>query len=121
MNYYLKTTDEDALWAALSDAGLAVKDYDPEDALNVRPDDLDPETEWSPSGEFTWRFTGEDLDMIGSIYTSTGNMLTDEDGLEYPEMVAIDGFHANLKSVKPIEGLPTVPKPNTPYRKWAGE
>jgi hypothetical protein len=45
MNYYLKTTDEAALWTALEAAGLAVKDYDPEDELNQRPDDLD---EWQP-------------------------------------------------------------------------
>jgi hypothetical protein len=121
MNYYLKTTDEAALWTALETANLAVKDYDPEDALNVRPDDLELDTEWSPSGAFDWSFTGEALDIIGTIYAPTGNTLTDDEGMEYPEMQASDGYHANMKADDGIEGLPTIDAPATPYRKWAGE
>jgi hypothetical protein len=120
-NYYLKTTDEAALWTALETANLAVKDYDPEDALNVRPDDLELDADWSPSGAFDWRFTGEALDIIGTIYAPTGNTLTDEEGMEYPEMQALDGYHANMKADDGIEGLPTIDAPATPYRKWAGE
>ena len=121
MNYYLKTTDEAALWTALETANLAVKDYDPEDELNVRPDDLELDADWSPSGAFDWRFTGIALDIIGTIYVESGTMLTDEEGMEYPEMVAIDGYHANIKAAEGIEGLPTIDAPATPYRKWAGE
>jgi hypothetical protein len=120
-NYYLKTTDEAALWTALETANLAVKDYDPEDALNVRPDDLELDADWSPLGAFDWRFTGEALDIIGTIYAPTGNTLTDEEGMEYPEMQALDGYHANMKADDGIEGLPTIDAPATPYRKWAGE
>lgn len=120
-NYYLKTTDEAALWTALETANLAVKDYDPEDALNVRPDDLELDADWSPLGAFDWRFTGEALDIIGTIYAPTGNTLTDDEGLEYPEMQALDGYHANMKADDGIEGLPTIDAPATPYRKWAGE
>jgi hypothetical protein len=123
MNYYLKTPDEAALWTALETANLAVKDYDPEDALNSPPSDWDFELngEYIKSGAFDWRFTGEALDIIGTIYVESGNMLTDEEGMEYPEMVAIDGYHANIKAGAGIEGLPTIDAPATPYRKWAGE
>jgi len=121
MNYYLKTNNEQELWEALETAGLAKKEYDPEDENNTRPDDLNPETEWQPTGSFEWIFTGEALDIIGTIYVESDNMLTDEDGMEYPEMVAIDGYHGNLKAPEGIEGLPTIDAPATPYRKWAGE
>jgi hypothetical protein len=121
MNYYLKTDNEQELWEALETAGLARKEYDLEDENNIRPDDLDPETEWSPSGAYEWIFTGIALDVIGQIYTETGNMLTDEQGMEYPEMAPIDGYHANLIADPGIEGLPTIDAPSTPYRVWAGE
>jgi len=99
MNYYLKTTDEQSLWLALEAANLAVKDGDPEE----------------------WRFTGTALDIIGTIYKETGAMLTDEEGMQYPEMVAVEGFHANLIAEDGLEGLPEVSAPATPYRVWAGE
>ena len=117
MNYYLKTTDEQSMWLALESAGLAVKDYNPEDPLNIRPDEMDGE--WSPTGAYDWRFTGQALDIIGTIYKPTGEMLMGEDG-EYPEMAALDGFHANLKATAGLT-LPTIDAPTTPYRKWAGE
>jgi len=123
--YYLKATDEQALWTALEAADLAVKDYDPEDPLNSRPADLDPETEWDgPSGAYEWRSLSNMLDIIGTMYRETGTMLTSEDGMEYPEMEAIDGYHANLREdltdAQEAE-LPTVTAPATPYRKWAGD
>lgn len=123
--YYLKATDEQALWTALEAADLAVKDYDPEDPLNSRPDDLEMDAEWDgPSGAYEWRSLSNMLDIIGTMYTETGNMLTDEDGNEYPEMEAMDGFHANLREELTEEQeaeLPTIEAPATPYRIWAGD
>jgi hypothetical protein len=123
--YYLKATDEQALWTALEAANLAVKDYDPEDEANQRPDDLDPETEWSPSGAYEWRSLEPMLDIIGTIYAQTGNMLTDDDGNEYPETEAMDGYHANLRAGLNAEqkaALPIMTKtPKNPVRKWAGD
>jgi len=116
-NYYLKAESEEALWEALHEARLAYREYDKEDPLNQRPDDL--ETEWQPTGAFDWRFTGQALDIIGTIYKPTGNTLTDEEGMEYPEMAAIDGYHANLIAEAGLD-LPTIEAPATPYRVWAG-
>lgn len=120
-NYYLKTADEQSLWEALETANLAVRDYDPEDPLNVCPTDLEMDAVWAPTGAYEWRFTGEALDIIGTIYKPSGNVLTGPEGEEYPEMVAVDGFHANMKAPAGIEGLPEIVAPDTPYRKWAGE
>lgn len=64
------------------------------------------------------------LDIIGLIYKPTGAMLTTKDGMKYPEMVPIDGYHANLKAELTEQQealLPLIPKPATPYRVWAGE
>ena len=123
--YYLKATDEQALWTALEAADLAVKDYDPEDPLNSRPADLEMEEEWAgPTGAYEWRSLEPMLDIIGTMYRETGNMLTTEDGMEYPETEAISGYHANLREVLTTaqeSELPTVAAPATPYRKWAGD
>jgi hypothetical protein len=64
------------------------------------------------------------LDIIGTMYRETGTMLTTEDGMEYPEMEAIEGYHANLRedlTAAQEAELPTVTAPATPYRKWAGD
>ena len=123
MNFYLKAESEEALWEVLEAKGLAVKDYDPDDPLNQRPDDAEElesaeDDVWEPTGAFTHRFTGIALDVIGTIYKPTGETLTDEEGFEYPEMAAIDGYHANLIA-DDAEGLPTIDEPATPYRVWA--
>lgn len=114
MNFYLKAESEEALWGALEAAGLAKKVYDPDDPLN-QPDDTEG---WEPSGAFDWQFTGEALDVIGTIYRPTGNTLTDEEGNEYPEMTPLDGFHANLIAEEAPAGV-EVMSPVTPYRVWA--
>jgi len=123
--YYLKATDEQALWTALEAADLAVKDYDPTDEANQRPTDLEPDAEWDgPSGEYEWRGLSNMLDIIGTMYRETGTMLTTEDGMEYPEMEAIEGYHANLREEltdEQVALLPTIEAPTVPYRKWAGD
>ena len=123
--YYLKATSEADLWTALEAAGLAHKQYDPEDPLNVAPDDLGPEDTWDgPSGAYEWIADTPMLDIIGTMYRETGNMLTDGEGMEYPEMEAVDGYHANLREEltdEQVALLPTIDAPTVPYRKWAGD
>lgn len=123
--YYLKATDEQALWTALEAASLAHKEYDREDPLNSRPDDLDIEAEWAgPSGAYEWIADTPMLDTIGTMYRETGTMLTDGEGMEYPEMEPIDGCHANLREEltdEQVALLPTIDAPTVPHRKWAGD
>ena len=139
--YYLKATSEAALWEALEAASLAHKEYDREDPLNVAPDDLGYDETWDgPSGAYEWMADTPMLDIIGTMYRATGTMLTTEDGMEYPEMEAVDGYHANLRSqiktVRQDDGiieqvsditdeqvalLPTIDAPTVPHRKWAGD
>lgn len=60
-------------------------------------------------------------DIIGTIYKPSGNMLTDSDGTEYPEQVAIEGFHVNfIKEVPELAAFKVNPQPTIPMRKYAG-
>lgn len=126
--YYLQATDKQALWEAMETAGLAYKDYDPDDPDNTAPSDA-PEN-WQPTGAYTWvSYTGM-FDQIGSIYAPTGNMVPDVHGNLVPEMAPIDSFYyANLQdgvdipalTEEQIVALPTIPAPASPYRIWAGD
>jgi hypothetical protein len=118
MIYYLKTADEQSMWEALEDAGLAYKKYDMTDEDNIQTDD----GEFTPTGKFDWIFTGEALHIIGAIYTKSDEVVQNELGDDVEQLVAIEGFHANLKSSDgEIEGLPTIETPSTPHHKWLGD
>ena len=98
--YYLKATSEAALWTALGAVGLAHKEYDPDDPLNVAPADLGYDETWEPTGAYEWQADTQMLDVIGPIY------------------------HANLRESltdAQVAALPTVATPTTPYRVWAGD
>jgi len=58
-------------------------------------------------------------DIIGAIYRPTGNTLTDDEGNEYPEQAALEGFHVNIRADEPIEELESFRVyPNAPVRVW---
>ena len=65
------------------------------------------------------------FDIIGLIHKATGNMLTDADGMEYPEMAPVDGWHINLRirgdymraEAEAIDAEYGV-EPATPHRTW---
>ena len=65
------------------------------------------------------------IDIIGVIHEATGNMLTDDEGVEYPEMAPIDGWHVNLRirgnyMRAEAEAIDTDfgVEPATPHRTW---
>ena len=109
--YYLKATSEEALYAALENAGFYKKVYSEFDE------------EGNPVGDFELLRVGQfDLDVIGPIFKRTGVMLQGEDG-EYPEMQELDGYHANIRGITPEQAalLPTIDAPANPVRMWAGD
>ena len=70
-------------------------------------------------------------DLIGTIQAPTGVILTDAEGFEYPEMVAVDGYHVNvlppMNDTTDIEGTVIVNplkayvvEVNTPTRVFGG-
>jgi hypothetical protein len=62
---------------------------------------------------------GQMIDIIGPIYKATGTMLTDEKGMEYPEMVDVGGWHVNMRGELPEAIAPyKITVSGTPYRIW---
>ena len=65
------------------------------------------------------------IDVVGTLHEATGNTLTDDDGMEYPEMQAMTGWHVNIRLMgdavrETVEALDTTHgvTPETPMRVW---
>ncbi|MCH1583374.1 MAG: hypothetical protein L7S63_09675 [Flavobacteriales bacterium] len=68
---------------------------------------------------------GHSIDIIGVIYEATGNMFTDDEGMEYPEISPVPGWHVNLRILgdymrAEAEAIDTDfgVEPATPHRTW---
>ena len=42
------------------------------------------------------------IDVVGLLQEPTGATLTDDYGMEYPEMVALDGWHVNIRLLNDV-------------------
>ena len=95
-DFYLKAESKEAFDAALDAAGFATE------FGTVLP-------------------RSHSLDVIGAIRLPTGEVLTDEDGFEYPEMEPVPGYHANYRGDELPEALAQfeIPAPDNPIRVWA--
>jgi hypothetical protein len=51
---------------------------------------------YNEEGEFVSNTADYAIDVVGVLHEATGNTLTD-DGMEYPEMAALDGWHVNIR------------------------
>ena len=59
------------------------------------------------------------IDVIGTIYKPTGNMLTTDEG-PVDEMAPIPGWHVNVRHMgEALELAPFQVYPATPVRMWA--
>ena len=66
------------------------------------------------------------IDVVGVLQKATGVMLTDDEGFEYPEMAALDGWHVNLRlsgdnrraDAEALVAYTVDPSPVTPARVW---
>lgn len=89
-DFYLKLPSEADMPTAL--AAFYRQDYavtkDPETGEETR----------APEGQPYLVKSSRDyaLDVVGILYETTGNMVTDGD-FEYPEQVPIDGWHINIR------------------------
>ena len=68
------------------------------------------------------------IDVVGTLHEATGNTLTDDDGMEYPEMQEMTGWHVNIRLMgdaarEAVEALDTTHgvTPETPMRVWLQE
>jgi hypothetical protein len=51
---------------------------------------------YNEEGELVPNTADYAIDVVGVLHEVTGNTLT-EDGMEYPEMAALDGWHVNIR------------------------
>ncbi len=76
-----------------------------------------------PDGMLALKPVGADCD--GLVYAPTGETVTDGEGVAYPEMVAVAGYHVNLRladgAALPVELATHVvaPEPATPAERFA--
>ena len=56
------------------------------------------------------------VDVVGVIHKTTGVMLQDADGNEYPEMAATPGWHVNLSGYVSDLAVFEIEPPKTPSR-----
>ena len=118
-DFYFAFTDEAAAATALQPFY-----YQP---VITSVDEETGETVETPDGDayLVMHSHNHSFDIVGLIYEATGNMLTDAEGNEYPEMAPIDGWHVNLRirgdymrsDAEAIDGLYGV-EPSTPHRTW---
>ena len=107
---FLKFTDEAEM--------LSVLFHDVAVEFNTVTDEETGEVTSTPT-KFESQPRFPNTDLIGTIYQPTGNTLTDDEGNEYPEQVALDGYHANVRADAPIEELEAYRVyPNNPRRVW---
>ena len=52
---------------------------------------------YNEEGELVTNTADYAIDAIGTIYEATGVTLTGADGMDYPEMAALDGWHVNIR------------------------
>lgn len=57
--------------------------------------------------------------VLGTLYKETGNILTTDDGIEYAEKEAIEGYHVNVLGELPDVFTDYVIEVDTPQVVWA--
>jgi len=75
--------------------------------------------------EFVPNTSNYAIDVVGTLSEPTGNTLTDDNDMEYPEMQDLDGWHVNIRLIgdevrAAVEALDETHgvTPSTPQRIW---
>ena len=80
---------------------------------------------YNEEGEFVSNTADYSIDIVGVLQEPTGVTLTNDDGMEYPEMTTLDGWHVNIRlssdvrrdAVEALDVSHGV-TPDTPKRGW---
>ena len=118
VDFYLKLTSESEMPTVLAD--FYRQDY----VTNV--DEEGVETQVADGEAYLVTHSHEyAIDVVGTIYEPTGETLTDDEGVAYPEMAPVDGWHVNVRLVgdamrETVEALDATHgvTPNSPSRVW---
>ena len=80
---------------------------------------------YDEEGELVTNTPDYSMDVVGTLHEATGNTLTDDEGMEYPEMQAMTGWHVNIRLTgdamrDTVEALDTTHgvTPEVPMRVW---
>ena len=80
---------------------------------------------YNEDSEFVPNTSDYSIDIVGTLHETTGATLTDDDGMEYPEMQAMTGWHVNIRLTgdavrEAVEALDTSygVTPDAPQRIW---
>jgi hypothetical protein len=80
---------------------------------------------YNEDDEFVSNTSGYSIDIVGTLHEPSGVTLTDDDGMEYPEMQAMTGWHVNIRLTgnavrEAVEALDTSygVTPDAPQRIW---
>ena len=119
IDFYLKLANEDAMPSVLSH-------FYKQDTETTVDEETFEETITNIGDPYLVQNTSDyAIDVVGTLHEATGNTLTDEDGVEYPEMQAMTGWHINIRLVgdavrETVEALNTSHgvTPETPMRVW---
>lgn len=130
VDWYLKVADRAALITALKGPSETRDTFDDDGNVSgqetVYPHSII--TQDDDDNDVIMATSWVRVDDIGSIYEATGKTLTDDEGNSYPEMVAVPGYHANLRKLSDKadtliqyleDGGHIITAPATPDRKFA--
>ena len=127
-DFYYAFTDEAAAATALQPFchQPQVQSVDPETGEKLFDEETgEPVMENDGDAYLVMNSHNHSFDIVGVIHEPTGNMLTDDEGIEYPEMAPIDGWHVNLRirgdyMRDDAEAIDTDfgVEPATPHRTW---
>ena len=119
-DFYLKLPSEADQPSVLSE--FYRQDY----TTSVNPE-TGEETQTPEGDPYLVEYTADyGIDVVGILHQPTGNMLTDPDGNEYPEVAPLDGWHINIRlmgdarraDVDALSAYFVDPEPATPFQVW---
>ena len=118
-DFYLKLANEAAMPTVLSD-------FYTQDTETTVDEETGEETTTNVGDPYLVSNSSDyAIDVVGTLHEATGNTLTDDDGMEYPEMQAMTGWHVNIRLMgdaarEAVEALDTSHgvTPETPMRVW---
>ena len=98
MIYRIRYSTKENLFSALESRGILISNEEEESQLGEGINAVD--------------YIGQIPDVLGT---------TDDDGNELTPTTYVSGYHCNIDSEKQLSFGTNLVKPNTPYRKFAGE
>ena len=119
IDFYLKLTNEAAMTTILSD-------FYKQDTETTVDEETGEETTTNVGDPYLVSNTANyAIDVVGTLSEPTGNTLTDDNDMEYPEMQDLDGWHVNIRLIgdevrEAVEALNETHgvTPSTPKRIW---